>query len=68
MSGKKLRNLKRIVTMKYNTGKIKPTPKEYDDIITYLNSPLNDPDNKKVNPMKSDKSTGQQIGNLLSKI
>lgn len=68
MSGKKLRNLKRIVTMKYNMGKIKPTAKEYDDIITYLNSPLNDPDNKKVNPMKSDKSTGQQIGNLLSKI
>lgn len=69
MSGNVLRKTKRMVLKKYESGKLRPSQKEYDDIVDYLNSPLNDADNKKVNPMNTaNTGVSQQMSSLISSI
>lgn len=67
MSGDVLRKTKRMVLKKYESGKLRPSKKEYDDIVDYLNSPLNDEENKKVNPMNNT-GVSQQMNSLISSI
>lgn len=69
MTGDLLRKTKRMIIRKYNSGKLRPNEKEYNDIVDFLNSPLNDPDNKKANPMNTaNTGVSQQLGSLISSI